>query len=111
MLSKKQRLSRKEAEALKNGRSVVRTLISMRFIPAQGTRISVSVSKKVSPSAVVRNRIRRRTYATLSPLLASISQDASIMLFPKKEFYSMSVEEMKAALADILGKSGLGRFQ
>jgi ribonuclease P protein component len=36
-------------------------------------RAAVSVSKKVSKSAVVRNSIRRRTYSALAPHLPSLS--------------------------------------
>lgn len=48
----------------RNGKTVRADFLSMRYVEAKGDdyRLAVVVSKKVSKSAVVRNRIRRRIY-------------------------------------------------
>lgn len=52
----------------RNGRSVRHTLMLIKYVPNKyrgSVRASVSVGKKVSKKAVVRNRIRRRIYEVL----------------------------------------------
>ena len=49
----------------RRGRTVRSDFISLRFVPSKNQedfRLAIVVSKKVSKSAVVRNRIRRRIY-------------------------------------------------
>lgn len=49
----------------KNGKTARNASVLVRFVPnkrRETSRVSVIVSKKVSKSAVVRNRIRRRVY-------------------------------------------------
>ena len=48
----------------RNGKTVRADFLSLRFVKSKSDdyRLSVIVSKKVSKSAVVRNRIRRRIY-------------------------------------------------
>ncbi len=59
----------------RHGRSVRGKLVSLTFMPnARGkTRLAVVVSKKVAKSAVSRNRIRRRVYAAIQPLLPELT--------------------------------------
>ena len=68
MLSKKQRLSRKEFSLIyKNGKRVSTPLFYFIYKKAQErSRYSVVVSKKVSKSAVGRHKIKRRVYSILS---------------------------------------------
>ena len=54
--------------AYSNGQTVRGTLMGIRYCnnpKRQAYRVAVVVSKKVSKSAVVRNRIRRRVYALI----------------------------------------------
>lgn len=83
MISKAFRLSRKEAEALKNGKSVFTTLVSLRMTWSPTPRFSVSVSKKVAKHAVDRNKIRRRCYRAIETLIPLIKNPAIVMLSPK----------------------------
>jgi ribonuclease P protein component len=57
-------------EVFATGRLVHSTFFILRMKKSQKTsRFAVSVSKKVSKSAVDRNRIRRRSYAAIASLL------------------------------------------
>lgn len=59
-------------------------------------RLAVVVSRKVSKSAVVRNRIRRRLYEAVRLLQADISQPYDIVL---TVFHDTLAEEPHASLA------------
>jgi ribonuclease P protein component len=69
MLKKRERLSRREVEhVLNKGKRVRGTLFSVSSIQAQHMKCAVVVSKRVAKQAVLRNKIRRRVYATLGVL-------------------------------------------
>lgn len=74
MLPKKRRISRALfSDLLKERNFVYSEHFTLRFsFPKENTlsRIGVSVSKKVSKSAVKRNLIRRRSYAAITNILA-----------------------------------------
>lgn len=72
MLSKRERIPRSQfASILKEGRYVKSPSFLLRIAPSGSKRaqIAVSVSKKVSKSAVGRNALRRRTYAAIRPFI------------------------------------------
>lgn len=101
MISKAFRLSRKEAEVLKNGKSVFTTLVSLRAVASPTPRFSVSVSKKVAKQAVDRNRIRRRCYRAVESLIPSIEHPMTVMIFPKASaknvLYTTLVSDIQSA--------------
>ena len=72
----------------KNGQTVRAGGLSLRYAPnPRGTyRVAVVVSRKISKSAVVRNRIRRRVYENVRILSASFpfTHDMAITVFDEK---------------------------
>lgn len=97
MLAKEHRFhgSRAVRAVYKKGRAVRSRRMGARFTTGQqGFRVSVIVSRKVSKSAVVRNRIRRRLYELIrkdfSSLLKGVHAnitvyDASLAVAPHSE--------------------------
>lgn len=78
MLSRKNRISRKVfSELLLNSKYINSPEFSLRYVVG-GTvsrpQIGVSVSKKISKSAVVRNTIRRRTYSVMDEAVQELSR-------------------------------------
>lgn len=77
----------------------------LRKAPLEGKALfGVSVSKKISKRAVVRNTVRRRAYAALRPLVPQIG--AGVYLFSAKP----GADKVKGAflaaeLAELLKKS------
>ena len=70
MLPKSSRIPRALFKPLLESRQYFNSAhFSLRVAPSDKVRVAVSVSKKISKSAVVRNRIRRRAYSTLRPTL------------------------------------------
>lgn len=74
MLSKERRISRTLLKGLEGKKKYSNTeyFSLMSWPSSQRARFAVSVSKKVSKSAVVRNRIRRRTYSALRGMLDKV---------------------------------------
>ncbi len=107
MLSKAERLTVHDIQALSQGKSVFTTLISMRYIPTVTTKVSVTVSKKVAKTAVSRNRIRRRLYTATAPLLPLIKKPSYILLMPKAECATIPFETLKNEVKNIYIKAGL----
>ena len=107
MLPKSSRLTRGGIAELSKGKSASTALISMRFAPAQNIKFSVSVSKKVAPTAVARNTMRRRVYSLLRRFLGEIKAPVHAMIMPKKELVGASPEVIERELRAVLVKAGL----
>jgi len=107
MISKEFRLSRKEAESLKNGKSVFTTLISLRSLPSPHPQFSVSVSKKVAKQAVDRNFIRRRCYRVIEENLTLIKKPARVMIFPKKEAKKAPYQKLASDIQEAFVKADI----
>lgn len=106
MLRKSARLTRELFLNLRGpGRFFHTAHFSLRTAEAPGSgRIGVSVSKKVSKQAVIRNRTRRRVYSTVSSMIPELPK--RLMLISAKP----GAEKLKGAileqeLAELLKKS------
>ena len=96
----------------RKGRSVRGEYMSLRFAGSRDDdyRLAVVVSKKVSKSAVVRNRIRRRIYE-----IVRVHRKESTTSWPKDLVISvfddcmatMPADEMRNQVLKLLQKSGL----
>jgi len=67
----------------RNGKSVRFNAFALRYTPnpkRDAYRLAVVVSRKVSKSAVVRNRIRRRVYENVRILSSKFTQPADIVI-------------------------------
>jgi ribonuclease P protein component len=107
MLPKSKRLTTEEIESLSNGKSVFGTLISMRAIKSDTLKFAVSVSKKVAPLAVDRNRLRRKVYNSLPSLISEIKSPAFIMIMPKKEILTVSMDVLRLEIGTLLRRLGV----
>lgn len=63
--------------------------------------IAVSVSKKVSQSAVVRNRVRRRIYSLLFYLIPTLSSGAYLFVV-KPGTDKLKIDELESEIKKIL---------
>lgn len=70
MLPKSKRIPRKSfPEIIKTGKIFNSNHFTLRKSSSKELRVAVSVSKKVSKKAVIRNRTRRRVYSSMRKLL------------------------------------------
>ena len=66
-------------------------------------RLAVSVSKKVSLKAVVRNKVRRRVYSATDDLIPHLSKRL-FLLIAKPESKNIKGQNLKDELAELLKK-------
>ncbi len=91
------------------GRSFFVALLSLRMTKLgkmTPPTVAVIVSKKVAKTAVSRNRIRRRVYEAVSPLIPSMLQGTRYFLYPKKEVLSANFGDIKESCKQLLKDSG-----
>jgi len=69
------------------------------------SHVSVVISKKVAKTAVVRNRMRRRFYAIVEPLIKNSSQPLSLILYPKAESLKVEFSILQANVITTLQKA------
>lgn len=86
-------------------------LLSLKFVRNERIkthRAAVVVSRKVSKSAVVRNRIRRRIYEVLRSIEPQISAPYDLVfLVSSEELSTIEHPSLQAALAALLTKAGV----
>jgi ribonuclease P protein component len=96
------------------GKSVRGPFISLKFAPSNRDdyRAAVVVSKKVSKSAVVRNRIRRRIYEVIRRQKKQTAQpwkvDLVLTVFDET-VATMPAAELEAAVVGLLHKAAITR--
>ena len=105
MLKKPLRLNRTLVKDLLDSRRSFHTehfLLRTADSPT-GPRIGVSVSKKVSKSAVARNRVRRRAYAAVSSLVPELGKKL-YLISAKPSAAALKIDALKSELAELLKK-------
>lgn len=93
------------------GRSARTGLFSVHTLSGEKVRshkVAVVVSRKVSKSAVVRNRIRRRVYEQMRGRLPEIHAPTEIVLTVyQPSVAEMSPQELGRSVEEIMKKAGL----
>ena len=82
--------------------------LAVRWLPTEGQdlRAAIVVSRKVSKSAVVRNRIRRRIYALLEQQLSKLKTGDLVITVFEASLAEISVAELEKTLLEILKRAG-----
>lgn len=109
MLPRTNRIPRKEFPSYPlRGIRVSSPLFSAIVYPREhGVRFSVVVSKKTAATAVVRNRIRRRLYAAVEPLVKTFTRGATIVLYPTINAEKAPLHILKREIAEVLRKQNM----
>jgi ribonuclease P protein component len=93
----------------RRGQSVRGPMISLKFAgrgPSRPYRVAVVVSRKVSKSAVVRNRIRRRIYETVRQTDAAIAPGTDLVFTVFDERVAgLAPPELQATISGLLQKT------
>lgn len=95
----------------KQGQVVRGSAMSLKYVHnsrRQTYRVAVVVSKKVSKSAVVRNRIRRRVYEAVRAYAAGIQQpyDLAFMIY-SEDVATMDAAKLLSSVQACLRKAGV----
>lgn len=102
MLNSKNRLPRKDFSLILRAKNFFNSPhFSIRAsLDTHSPKVAVSVSKKVSKSAVVRNTIRRRAYSAIRPLLNEMS--GAYLFQAKKGAEDLRGEKLSRELVSLL---------
>lgn len=80
-------------------------LFALAYIATdQPTRFGFIISKKVSPLAVTRNKIRRHLSSAVSTLLPQLKPGFDIIIYPKSSITSASFDSLSQQLQESLKK-------
>lgn len=115
MLPKKQRIPKAlSREVFIRGATASSANFLLKFQPSlteaqKPSRFAVSVSKKVAPTAVMRNRVRRRVYSVLRDVATKVVAGYLVAFVVKKGGEAMLYEIIPAEIIDLLKRAGLYR--
>lgn len=106
MLAKKNRIPRKLFKnLLEEKRYFNSPHFSLRVAHStDNARIAVSVSKKVSKKAVDRNKLRRRAYATVLPMVKDL-RNKFYLISAKPGAEKLKMEQLREEIMNLLSKS------
>lgn len=91
-----------------NGKSVRSSMLALRYAPnprRNAYRLAVVVSRKISKSAVVRNRIRRRIYERVRILSGSLEACDLLVTVYDVRVATMASDELDREVAKLLHKA------
>ncbi|MFA6273230.1 MAG: ribonuclease P protein component [Candidatus Paceibacterota bacterium] len=108
MLPKKQRVSRKLFEAVfRSAATVSSPFFVLKVKKAQVSKFAFSVSAKICPKAVDRNKLRRRGYAAARNLLLQIKTPTICLFIIKKGAEKLTFQKLQEEIKNILQKAGI----
>lgn len=103
MLSRTHRLSREGFKKIRWTKSANSPFFALRGASSREKNFSVSVSKKVSKSAVARNTIRRRTYRVLGEEMETLPL-GSFHLIARPSAEKLRGESLKKEINSLFAK-------
>ncbi|MEK7461603.1 MAG: ribonuclease P protein component [Patescibacteria group bacterium] len=103
MLSKSKRISRTLFRSSSDSRKYYKSKYFLLRIGSSedDVRVSVSVSKKISKKAVIRNKIRRRVYSVIREFLPKLSNNL-YLLTARPGAEKVKGEELKIELLKLI---------
>jgi ribonuclease P protein component len=108
MLPRKQRIRKNSfRDLLGGGRSATSGPLTVRVyggLKSETAQVAVIVSKKIAKTAVLRNKMRRRVYSALRPLISTLKSNR-YLVYSKKEILDISFDELKKVCKEVLSKS------
>jgi len=108
MLPKRQRVSRKLFEAVfRSATTFSSPFFVLKVKKEEESRFAFSVSAKICPKAVDRNKLRRRGYAAAQNLLPQIKISAICLFIIKKGAEKLNFQKLQEEIKNILQKSGV----
>ncbi len=107
MLSRSVRVRKEDFETvIKKGGYIQSPFFTIRYLPKTGkSNFAVVISKTVSKSAVMRNKVKRRLWAVISKNHKEFKGGYNIVFFAKKDAENESFKGLCKTLDSILQKS------
>ena len=111
MLPKHSRLTKETIERhLLKARRIKTPLFVFAYTSISGAsraQISVSVSKKVVPKAVLRNKLRRRAYSALAPLLSALPKTTAALVSYTSKDTTITISQLTKEFEQVLKQAKL----
>ncbi len=112
MLPKSQRLISSEVEeVMSKGQSIFGEFFLVKFLKSKGGDLKISAisPKKVFPTAVERNRVRRRIYSALSPIFNKkfIKNSFLVAIVANKKAQNVSIDTFSSEIEQVFVKGGI----
>jgi ribonuclease P protein component len=105
MFKKTERLTQSEfAEFFKVGKRHHFPGFTIITAPGSKRKVSVVVGKKVLKSAVKRNLLRRRVYATLRLVLGAIPYQGVLIVLLKSPYVTLGRKQAAAQLSEVIAQ-------
>ena len=105
MLSKKKRLTTAVFDQVfKSGKVYHSDNFWLRALKVDVSRFAVAVSKKVVPTAVGRNNIKRKVYLLIEKIVPLNNQGLGVIVGVKKNIKSLPLTEIESELSFLLKK-------
>lgn len=107
MLKRKNRLTKIEKN--KNDRIFSSPLLNIRVSDSgeRNSRFGFVVSKKISQSAVVRNRTKRVLRDAVREILGNLSGGKNIIVYPKKELFPEQKKDVYLVFEELFREAGV----
>ena len=113
MLPKTRRVSRNLFKSFNaKGNVFYGNFFNLNLIPLSDNKVlskkslfAVPVSKKIEASAVIRNKIRRRTYSVIEKNLKNIKEGYVFIFYPKKTIKNQNFSDYLSDIELLLKKS------
>lgn len=112
MLPKSQRLNSGEVEeVMSKGQVIFGDLLLVKLLKNEnmGVKISALAPKKAFPTAVLRNKVRRKIYSALSPIFNKkpIKNSFLAAIVGNKKLLTAKISEISSEIEQIFGKGGI----
>lgn len=114
-MPRRHRLARPDFAALQRGDRPCRLhgrLFSLSIAPlsaAGAAKAACVVSKKIAHTAAVRNRIRRRWRAAVSPLFVELPRGSALIFYAKREAAEAAYAEIAEDVRTLLSRATMRR--
>lgn len=99
-------------QAYRHGQTVRSPMLSLKFVRHEHRRtyrVAVVVSRQISKSAVVRNRIRRRLFEAIAVKLAQVNEPYDLVFTVFSDHLaSMPFNKLELQVGHLLVKAGIG---
>ncbi len=110
MLPKKKRLNTKEFDRFFSlGRRFHFPSLTIIYAPYESLKVSAVAPKKVAPTAVLRNKLRRRIYNACARLEREKAYTGVYICVGKKEALTLSYKALEVELSTLIRKIGAMR--
>ncbi len=80
-------------------------LLSLKIKQTQSPKVHIVVSKKISPTAVSRNLLKRRLKSSIGELIKKPIKDKTIFIYPKKTILNKKYSDIKKDISALLKRA------